>query len=124
MSRLYLSNPCAFFATFCTRCCGRSRRPAFPAPSTVQRDNEFAKLRRDCAVRMRTCAPLLVSVIPGDAQHRTMGRLCAPENLEVPGSALRAAPERRPSSFTQTSPTPIPDRQDPYTHERRLQGCM
>jgi hypothetical protein len=39
------------FLPFCTRCCGRSRRPAFPAPSSQQRDNELAKLRRDCAVR-------------------------------------------------------------------------
>ncbi len=31
MSRLYLSNPCACLF-FCTRCCGRSQRPAFPAP--------------------------------------------------------------------------------------------
>src|SRR5262245_50369246 len=32
MSRLYLSKPCAFFHYHRTRCCGRSRRPAFPAP--------------------------------------------------------------------------------------------
>src|SRR4051812_45015353 len=31
MSRLYLSNPCALLL-FCTRCCGRSQRPAFPVP--------------------------------------------------------------------------------------------
>ena len=37
MSWLYLSNPCAFYSTFSTRCCGRSRRPAFPAPSLRQR---------------------------------------------------------------------------------------
>src|SRR5215470_7178078 len=36
MSRLYLSNPCAFCCNFCTRCCGRSRRPAFPAPSHLE----------------------------------------------------------------------------------------
>jgi hypothetical protein len=34
------------FATFSTRRCGRSRRPAFPAPSVRERDNEVAKLRR------------------------------------------------------------------------------
>ena len=40
MSRLYLSNPCALFIIrHCTRCCGRSRRPAFPAPS-VQRGSK------------------------------------------------------------------------------------
>src|SRR5215813_4754854 len=42
MSWLYLSNPCAFLSTHCTRCCGRSRRPAFPAPSVQERDNELA----------------------------------------------------------------------------------
>src|SRR5437899_6798310 len=36
MSRLYLSNPCALLSTFSTRRCGRSRRPAFPAPSSVE----------------------------------------------------------------------------------------
>src|SRR5262249_45200222 len=40
MSRLYLSNPCAFVRYFRTRDCGRSRRPAFPAPSERRRDNE------------------------------------------------------------------------------------
>jgi hypothetical protein len=40
-------------ATFSTRCCGRSRRPAFPAPSVRKRANELAKLRRNHAVRMR-----------------------------------------------------------------------
>jgi hypothetical protein len=29
----------------------------------------------------------------GDAKHRTMVRNCAPENLEIPGSMLRIAPE-------------------------------
>jgi hypothetical protein len=41
------------FATFGTRRCGRSQRPAFPAPSAVQRANELAKLRRNRAVRTR-----------------------------------------------------------------------
>jgi hypothetical protein len=41
------------FATFSTRRCGRSRRPAFPAPSAVQRANEIAKLGRKPAARMR-----------------------------------------------------------------------
>src|SRR5262249_38175263 len=46
MSRLYLSKPCAFFTTHCTRCCGRSQRPVFPAPSLRRGSNEIAKLRR------------------------------------------------------------------------------
>ena len=41
------------FATFSTRQCGRSQRPAFPAPSSWKRDNEIAELRRNRAVRMR-----------------------------------------------------------------------
>src|SRR5262245_33388279 len=34
---------------------GRSRRPAFPAPSSKKRDNEIARLERRLAARMRTC---------------------------------------------------------------------
>ena len=36
---------------FCTRCCGRSQRPAFPAPSAVQRDNEIECLGRNRVAR-------------------------------------------------------------------------
>jgi hypothetical protein len=57
MSRLYLSNPCAFFHYHCTRRCGRSRRPAFPAPSVRERDNEIANLGRIRAARMRALTP-------------------------------------------------------------------
>jgi hypothetical protein len=46
MSRLYLSNPCALYPMFSTRRCGRSQRPAFPAPSK-ERANEIARLRRN-----------------------------------------------------------------------------
>src|SRR5207302_4631025 len=41
MSRLYLSNPCAFFHYQRTRCCGRSRRPAFPAPSSKREQRNW-----------------------------------------------------------------------------------
>jgi len=41
-----------FFALFCTRRCGRSRRPAFPAPSVRERDNELGSLGRVYAARM------------------------------------------------------------------------
>src|SRR4029453_16677092 len=34
--------PVCILSTFSTRRCGRSRRPAFPAPSVRERDNEFA----------------------------------------------------------------------------------
>ena len=40
---------------------GRSQRPAFPAPSVRERDNEIAKLRRNHAVRMRTCASTVIA---------------------------------------------------------------
>src|SRR5262245_16660474 len=53
MSRLYLSNPCAFFLHFSTRCCGRSRRPAFPAPLCPENLAECAN------GRLRTNRPLL-----------------------------------------------------------------
>src|SRR6476620_9017356 len=53
MSRLYLSNPCAFLTTHCTRRCGRSRRPAFPAPSVRERDNEMHSSGENRTVRTR-----------------------------------------------------------------------
>src|SRR5712691_2545942 len=54
MSRLYLSKPCAFFTTHCTWQCGRSRRPAFPAPSLRERAEAMASLGRRPAARMST----------------------------------------------------------------------
>src|SRR5215475_15315558 len=57
MSRLYLSNPCAFFFYHRTRCCGCNQRPAFPAPSHQERDNEDAKLRRNRVVRILAVVP-------------------------------------------------------------------
>src|SRR5262245_33654235 len=56
MSRLYLSNPCAFFRYFRARRCGRSQRPAFPAPSSQERDNEFVEPGRKRVAGMRACA--------------------------------------------------------------------
>ena len=44
------------FSLHCTRCCGRSQRPAFPAPSLQERDNEIAELGRNQVARMRTRA--------------------------------------------------------------------
>jgi hypothetical protein len=41
-----------FCSTLRTRDCGRSRRPAFPAPSSQERDNEIAQLGRKPAARM------------------------------------------------------------------------
>jgi hypothetical protein len=42
-----------FCSTLRTRDCGRSRRPAFPAPSAVQRDNEMQRPGRKPAAGMR-----------------------------------------------------------------------
>jgi hypothetical protein len=43
------------FASSRTRCCGRSQRPAFPAPSIRVRADEMAKLGRNRAARTRRC---------------------------------------------------------------------
>jgi hypothetical protein len=48
-------NPCAFSFYHCTRCCGRSRRPAFPAPLSSRGANEIAELGQIVS-RERTCA--------------------------------------------------------------------
>jgi len=69
MSRLYLSNPCAFFATHCTRCCGRSRRPAFPAPSARWEGQRDAKPRAIHAARIRTLVPQ-VQLSSRTSEHR------------------------------------------------------
>src|SRR4051794_4584836 len=62
MSRLYLSNPCAFFTTHCTRCCGRIQRPAFPAPSSMRGSKEYAKLRhKSCRGDEHVCLPVIAS---------------------------------------------------------------
>src|SRR5262249_8837184 len=44
MSRLYLSNPCAFLLPIAHGAAGRSRRPAFPAPSDLRGTANFAEL--------------------------------------------------------------------------------
>ena len=49
-------------ATLRTRCCGRSRRPAFPAPSVHERANELAKLRRNPRCENASaCFPVIAS---------------------------------------------------------------
>jgi len=52
MSRLYLANPCALFRYFRTRCCGRSRRPAFPAPFRCKGPLKMQQPGRDRAAGM------------------------------------------------------------------------
>src|SRR3954464_7111140 len=53
MSRLYLSNPCGLLITHCTRRCGRSRRPAFPAPSVREGATKMQSSGEIRAVRTR-----------------------------------------------------------------------
>ena len=57
MSRLYLSKPCAFLPTFSTRCCGRSQRPVFPAPSVRERADEMHNSGENRAVRIHAVVP-------------------------------------------------------------------
>jgi hypothetical protein len=75
---------------FCTRCCGRSQRLAFPAPSVRERDDEFAELGQ---IMLRECdaVPTFV-VIPGRAKrepgihnHRVklFGTAGAPSRLSI-----------------------------------------
>jgi hypothetical protein len=51
------------FFLHCTRRCGRSRRPVFPAPSVQERDNQIAKLRRNRAVRRRAHVRVINGVV-------------------------------------------------------------
>src|SRR5262245_38101011 len=59
MSRLYLSNPCALFRHFRARCCGRSRRPAFPVPFRCKGPMKMQQPGRDRAAGMRRRARTL-----------------------------------------------------------------
>src|SRR5215475_11337707 len=45
----------------CTRCCGRSRRPAFPAPSVQERANEDARPGQNPAAGTRTLVPRVIA---------------------------------------------------------------
>src|SRR5215203_1072311 len=90
MSRLYLSNPCALFL-FCTRCCGRSRRPAFPAPSDQERDDELQDSGRSCRENEHLCFHVIAS-------EATLLRLL--RKLRRAGSPpKRLARRRKQSSF-------------------------
>src|SRR5262249_13571380 len=67
MSRLYLSNPCALSCYHCTRCCGRSRRPAFPAPSSQEGADNLQNPGRDRAAG-------IIAVVPAKAGTHTPRR--------------------------------------------------
>jgi len=67
MSRLYLSNPCAFFATHCTRCCGRSQRPASPRPLRFRGATRLQELGRKQAAG-------ILAVVPAKAGTHTPRR--------------------------------------------------
>ncbi|RQH13263.1 hypothetical protein EHH60_14060 [Bradyrhizobium sp. RP6] len=60
-----------------------------------QQADQAADPERDAGEALRALRPLLPPSLSfrGDAKHRTPVRNCAPENLEIPGSVLRAAPE-------------------------------
>ena len=57
----------------CTRCCGRSQRPAFPAPSVRKRDDGLQNPGKNVP---RECGGLSPS-FRGDAQHRTRNEIRA-----------------------------------------------
>ena len=67
MSRLYLSNPCAF-SSHCTRCCGRSQRPAFPAPSFR---SLFGEGQRNCKPRAKNRAARTLPAVVARLERAT-----------------------------------------------------
>src|SRR4051812_18315308 len=86
MSRLYLSKPCAFSTTHCTWQCGRCRRPAFPAPSVRERDNEMHSSGENRTVRTLEHA-FYSLVIPGRRAA------ASPESITTPRLRLAAFAE-------------------------------
>src|SRR5262245_61059924 len=78
MSRLYLSNPCAFFFYHRTRCCGRSRRPAFPAPSlqggSTNSHNSGETRRGNESLCVVVPPPANTAVVPAQAGTHTPRR--------------------------------------------------
>ena len=69
----------------CTRRCGRSRRPAFPAPSVRERDKELASLGRKRAARTRSHV-FRAARLP--RLHRIRQRLAGKERLEIGDHAV------------------------------------
>src|SRR5437762_406696 len=81
----------------CTRLCGRSRRPAFPAPSLRSRANEYANLRRNRAVRTRAhvCRHTLLSSpgLPPSLKLRRRSELVARRSPGGDGTGRPSIPE-------------------------------
>jgi hypothetical protein len=63
-----------FFTTHCTRCCGRSRRPAFPAPSVWRGPT---KLHNSGEIAPRECFPLFEKLIQQFQCRPGLVRNCA-----------------------------------------------
>jgi hypothetical protein len=84
------------FSTFSTRRCGRSQRPAFPAPSSKKRDNEIAKLGRKPAARLRSCVHFLRVAHPSrrraSAAPQDEGEQVSDPHGEEHGNAVRLEP--------------------------------
>jgi hypothetical protein len=70
-----------FCCTFCTRCCGRSRRPAFPAPSVFRRGMKTGKTRthraagtvshtlRSLIIESGKCGPTVIARLDRATQY-------------------------------------------------------
>ena len=89
-----------FFSTHCTRTSGCRRRPAFPAPSVWRRANEFAKLRRDRAVRTRAHVEGSLHLAPLAGR----GRIASRDAIRVRGYRSIATRGSRRQPLTPTSP--------------------
>ena len=80
---------------FCTRCCGRSQRPAFPASSAVQRDDEIAKPGRNHVAGMRRCVQIVGRISASVIRHR-LDAMSADYALRL----IRPTNRHRPNLFT------------------------
>src|SRR4051794_20958372 len=92
MSWLYLSKPCAFLSTLHTELAGAAGARPSLRPLFKRGSNEFAKLRRNRAVRMRTRVegPLHLAPLAG------RGRIASPEAIRVRGyRSIDEVPARR-----------------------------
>ena len=85
MSRLYLSKPCAFLLPMRTRCCGRSRRPAFPAPSVRERAQRIG------TTRAKTSRGNENVCLPRRCERSEAIQLCRSEKESWIASSLRSS---------------------------------
>src|ERR1700752_4791326 len=81
-------------ATLRTRCCGRSRRSAFPAPSVRRRDTEYAEPGRKRVAGMRAYVLKLSSPgSPPSLKLRRPSEVVARRNLGGDGTGRPGIPE-------------------------------